>query len=116
MVNMSECHKSMQLLCLLPYVKMMYSFYCVCFAEQLAQHLSTLLSSASTAHLAAVGQMGEGGRHLQQAAIDDVKGYMEDVAPDGVDEHDALIAKLRDETNAAQSELPTEAAATGKWQ
>lgn len=62
------------------------------------------------------GQMGEGGKHLQQAAADDVESYMKDVAPDGVDEHDALIAKLRDETNAAQGDLPTEAAATGKWQ
>lgn len=78
--------------------------------------MSALLPDASTALLAAVGQMGEGGKHLQQAAADDVESYMKDVAPDGVDEHDALIAKLRDETNAAQGDLPTEAAATGKWQ
>ena len=60
--------------------------------------------------------MGEGGKHLQKAASDDINKYLEDVAPEGVDEHDALMAKLRDETNAAESELPTEAAATGKWQ
>ena len=62
------------------------------------------------------GQMGEGGEHLQQAAADDIDSYKKDVAPDGVDEHDALIAKLRDETNAAQGKLPTESATTGKWQ
>ena len=62
------------------------------------------------------GQMGEGGKHLQQAAKEDVDNYLNDVAPDGVDEHDALIAKLRDETKAAQGDLPTEAAETGNWQ
>lgn len=60
--------------------------------------------------------MGQGGEHLQKAAKEDVEEYMDDVAPDGVDEHDALIAKLRDETKAEQGDLPTEAAATGKWQ
>ena len=60
--------------------------------------------------------MGEGGKHLQQAAKEDVDQYLNDVAPDGVDEHDALIAKLRDETKAAQGDLPTQAAATGNWQ
>ena len=63
-----------------------------------------------------VGQMGEGGKHLQEAAKEDVDKYLNDIAPDGVDEHDALIAKLRDETKAAQGDLPTKAAATGKWQ
>ena len=62
------------------------------------------------------GQMGEGGEHLQKAASGDIAHYLEDVAPDGVDEHDAMMAKLRDETQAAQGNLPTEAAATGKWQ
>ena len=60
--------------------------------------------------------MGEGGEHLQKAASEDIDNYLRDVAPDGVVEHDALIAKLRDETHAAQADLPTEAAATGKWQ
>jgi len=62
------------------------------------------------------GQMGEGGKHLQKAASEDIDRYLEDVAPDGVDEHDAMMAKLRDETQASQGNLPTEAAATGKWQ
>ena len=62
------------------------------------------------------GQMGKGGEHLQKAASGDIAHYLEDVAPDGVDEHDAMMAKLRDETQAAQGNLPTEAAATGKWQ
>ncbi len=62
------------------------------------------------------GQMGEGGEHLQKAASEDIDHYLEGVAPDGVDEHDAMMAKLRDETQAAQGNLPTEAAATGKWQ
>ena len=62
------------------------------------------------------GQMGKGGEHLQKAAADDVETYLTDVAPDGVDEHDALIAKLRDEISAGPSELPTDAAKTGKWQ
>lgn len=53
---------------------------------------------------------------MQKAAADDIASYMKDVAPDGVDEHDALMAKLRDEINAGQADLPTEAAATGKWQ
>lgn len=62
------------------------------------------------------GQMGKGGEHLQKAASEDIDNYLNNVAPDGVDEHDALMAKLRDETQAAQGNLPTEAAATGKWQ
>ena len=74
------------------------------------------LKSCLNSFLCDAGQMGEGGKHLQKAAADDIDSYMQDVAPDGVDEHDALIAKLRDETNAAQGHLPTEAAATGKWQ
>ena len=62
------------------------------------------------------GQMRKGGEHLQKAASEDIDHYLEHVAPDGVDEHDAMMAKLRDETRAAQGNLPTEAAATGKWQ
>ncbi|KAL3131056.1 hypothetical protein ABBQ38_000372 [Trebouxia sp. C0009 RCD-2024] len=62
------------------------------------------------------GQMGEGGEHLQKAAADDIDSYLRDVAPDGVDEHDALMAKLRDEINASEAHLPTDPAATGKWQ
>lgn len=65
---------------------------------------------------ATAGQMGEGGEHLQKAAADDIDSYLRDVAPDGVDEHDALMAKLRDEINASEAHLPTDPAATGKWQ
>ena len=92
----------------------------MCIAQQMPEgscvgdfHLIDVVFNASPT---LAGQMGEGGEHLQKAASEDKDKYLRDVAPDGVDEHDALIAKLRDETHAAQADLPTEAAATGKWQ
>ena len=60
--------------------------------------------------------LGEAAEHLEKAAEEDLDNYMQNVAPDGVDEHTAMLAKLRDETKAAEGSLPTDAAATGKWQ
>lgn len=60
--------------------------------------------------------MGEAAEHLEKAAEEDLDNYMQNVAPDGVDEHTAMLAKLRDETKTEKGSLPTEAAATGKWQ
>lgn len=60
--------------------------------------------------------LGDAAVHLEKAAEEDLDNYMQNVAPDGVDEHTAMLAKLRDETKAAEGNLPTEPAATGKWQ
>lgn len=60
--------------------------------------------------------LGDAAVHLEKAAEEDLDDYMDKVAPEGVDKHTAMLAKLRDETQAAQAGLPTDAAATGKWQ
>lgn len=60
------------------------------------------------------GALGEAAEHLEKAAEEDLDNYMQNVAPDGVVEHTAMKAKIRDETKAAEGNLPTHAAATGK--
>ena len=92
----------------------------LCNGRLLHQYLSSqwcvLKHQAETCLVYNVGALGEAAEHLEKAAEEDLDNYMQNVAPDGVDEHTAMLAKLRDETKAAEGNLPTEAAATGKWQ
>ena len=59
------------------------------------------------------GELGEAGEHLEKAAEEDAAEWKQE-HPDQK-EHEALIAKLREEVEAETQVISTEPAATGDW-
>ena len=57
--------------------------------------------------------MGEAGEHLEKATEEDVADWRQE-HPDQ-EEHEALVAKLREEVEAETQGISTEPAATGEW-